>query len=73
MTAGLFVGWCAELQQTGHACKVQRLGAALHIQTTEQAPQVNFHRVLADVQFGGDVAVALTTIEHDDELFLTLG
>jgi hypothetical protein len=72
-TAGLFVLVSAELQQTVHACEVQRLCAALHVQTTEQAPQVNFHGVFADVQLGGNVAVAQTTIEHHDKLLLALG
>ena len=34
---------------------------------------MNLDRVFADVEFSGDVSVAQTTVEHDDELFLTLG
>jgi hypothetical protein len=63
----------SQLQQTVHACKVQSLCAAFHIQTTEQTPQVNFDRVFTDLKFGGNVAVAQTTVEHDDELLLALG
>lgn len=55
------------------ARKVQRLCAAFHTQAAEQTPQVHFDRVLADVEFGRNVAVAQTTVEHDDELLLALG
>src|SRR6188472_4057589 len=41
-------------EQAVGARVMQRLGAALDAQTTEQAPQVHLDRVLADVEFGRD-------------------
>ena len=59
-------------QQAVHAGVVDGLGAALHAQAAEQAPQVHLHRVLADAQFVGDLAVGQAAIEHHDQLLLAL-
>ena len=62
----------ARRQQAVVARVVQRLRAALDAQAAEQAPQVHLDRVLADVELGGDVAVAHALVEHGDQLGLAL-
>ena len=49
---------CSQLQQTMRARKVQGLRTTLHTQTTEQAPQVDFDGVFADIELFGDFTVA---------------
>src|SRR5262245_17049055 len=63
----------AAQQQAVVAGVVQRLGTALHAEAAEQAPQVHLHRVLADLELRGDLAVAHALVEHGDQLRLALG
>lgn len=55
------------------SCKVQCLRAAVHTQASEQAPEMNFDSVFADVELFGDSPVRQALIEHQDQLLLTLG
>lgn len=55
---GLSHGRALTSHQAVSTRQVARLGAAFHIQALEQAPEVHFHGVFADVQRQGDVAVA---------------
>ncbi len=52
---------------------MQRLRSAVDTQTSEESPKVNLHRMFADTQLFGYVAIAQTLIQHQDQLFLTLG
>ena len=53
----------AGLQKTLRACKVTGLGSALDIEPAKKTPQVDFDRMLADVQCVGYVTITLTFVQ----------
>ena len=60
-------------QKTMHSGEMQGLRAAFDTQASKETPQVHLHGVLTDAQLRGNVTVGESTVEHQNQLLLTLG
>jgi len=61
------------LKQPLSTRQVAGLRAALDVEPPEQAPEMDFDGVLADLQVVGNVAVAQAFVQQNQQLLLPLG